>query len=255
MKLQINKSHIGISMKHSFYAQEAVLFWHERIGRYLGSFGPMESIMGKYLKRTSKGEISGSRIGADGPPGIKVSAILIDALGANLVDKLDGPSIAGFDKSPVNLVRNSSDFSLLRGMMDWMLDTRRVFPMLIAMPTKADVTSSLRLSKVDEEVCICSPGSTMVFNARKVRAARDYLLEKNIPGTKWRKACDLRLLVSSGDYSKNPLTANKTLDAYAKSLETLPLSVWLPIRNTPDFEALSNAMISTKQGLQIDPIA
>lgn len=250
MKRQINKSHMEISMQHSFYAQEAALLWHERIGRHLGQYEPMLSAGGAYPILNKYGVVKLNRIGAG-----TASAILIDANGANLVERIHAPSIEKFNESGVCLIRYTKDYSLIRGVMDWVLDARRAFPMLIGLPTKAHIVHSLRLSHVDEEVCICSPKGTKAFNARKVRAARDFLVDNDIKGVKWQNASDLRLLVSSGDYSKNPLTANKTLDAYAKSLQTLPLSVWLPIRNTPDFEALSNAMISTKQGLQIDPIA
>lgn len=219
---------------------QAVNVWHERIGRWIGAHDAAKSIGGAYPMRTSSGRVKPNRIGAGAP-----SAILIDANDAIVVERLDVASIASLDGAPVR-VMSGHPGSLRKGVMSWLLDPRRVYPMLVVMPGKASVLSALRLSRVPNQVFVCEPGSTIAFDAVKVLKARDQVLARSPDDlAQWRKATRLRSQVSQPSFAGESASAkNHLLKKYAESLQVFPLDVWLPQEGSAEHWALSEALIA-----------
>lgn len=229
-------------------AVQAAHFWHERIGRWLGSQDPIKSIGATYPMRTAAGPVKPNRIGA-GAPG----AILIDGNDAIIVERLAVQSIASLQGAPVRVMNGDPARSLRKGVMNWLLDPRRAYPMLVAMPGKASVLSALRLSRVPNQVFVCEPGSTIGFDAVRVREAREQVLLRSPANpAQWRAAVRLRSQVSHPSFAGLSATSkNQCLKKYAQLLEAFPLDVWLPSQGSAEYWALGESLI-VKDALNLD---
>ena len=221
------------------WIEAALAFWHSRAGQYLGEYAQDKSLGGAYPMDTAKGTVKPNRIGA-GTAGL----IVIDWNNAIVVGPLrtqDMPKLAG---SGVKVLASSPDYSLRKGLMDWVLSPDRVFPLLAITPGYGHSKSALRLSYSRTEIALCSPGKTMIFDGEKVTSARDALLPMGKEGRKWRSASRLRLAKSNGDYLAMSGGQRERFETQLKeSNEQFPESLWLPEPGTPEYEALGESLI------------
>lgn len=231
----------------TFNAKAANIFWHERLGRFLGGQDALTSLGATYPVQTKSGAIKPMRIGAG-----STSAILIDGKNAIAVEALATERIKGLNGSGVVVKKVEAEFSLTRGIMNWVLDPSREYPMLVLMPGKASSRATLRLSHLPTEIAICSPGAPLVFDGVRVRTARDIISAMGSNGRKWKLASSARARVSSGDYLRDDShSANEALEVLVTMNETFPTDIWLPTEGDPEFEALGMALIESKPGLPL----
>lgn len=234
----------------------AAQLWHERIGRFISSAGSPASLKAAYPsykdKKPSKGNAADAGSDAEEASSGKrvlnrlgicgASFVMIDAKTAILLDRIDLNRIEA-KTSCANFLYGETVHKVENGakaQINWALETARVYPMLLVRPSIADCVKSLRISHTEDQVVVCSANDSFSFDPKKVRVARDYILERGLQ-KKWREAARLRETIGNGEHVGGN-RENKLLADHAAMLELFPLSVWLPEVGSGDQQALADAL-------------
>lgn len=221
---------------------EALAVWQDRIGRHLSAGTARETLTKTYPMRSKTG-LKHYRIGAGAPGAILVAAVLIDANGASIIEKLAVDLIPGLRGASVSVIQGQPDFSLQAGLMSWLLDPARAFPLLAFMPSKASIASGLKLSHSPQDIALCFPTGALRFDALRVRQTRDWIRAMPKSAITWRHACTAREQFAAGAQPRSAALRNAALDRYAEIVDQFPVDRWLPMPNTANYKALELALI------------
>lgn len=242
-------------MSYTPIIQEAARLWHERIGQFISDLDWGSSLSASYLVYKSKVNKAGNEISMGQRLGIcGTSVIMIDADEAVLIDRIDLSKVRA-----TSVLSEGRDFkygestvgvhNVYKTQINWALDERRVYPLLLVRPGKASSMKALAVSHTDDQVFVCVPNESFSFEPKKVRIARDYIQAAGLQ-TKWRKAAQLRQTIGLGDHL-GTARENALIAEHAAMLELFPLDVWLPEVGSGNETALGDCL-AIKPGLDLE---
>jgi len=214
---------------------EAMKFWHERIGRFMGDAEWDKSISCAYPLITKNG-VKPQRIGSGAP-----AAIMIDQRESILIERIA-------PEHPVDAsvrIVNSFDmkkYSLIKTVLEWMVSRDRIYPMLAMLPTKRGIAPFMSLSVMESCASLIAPGDVLTFDVDRMRNTRDELLSLDKPHD-WREAARLRAEVENMPIDADSIERNGVMKKYLKISQSIPESVWLPKPGTSDYDVLGKLMI------------
>ncbi len=231
-------------MEFSKQVQEAARFWHQHIGRFLTQEDWTRSMVISYPKPSPEGAKS-SRVLRIG--GCLASMIMIDAAQAILIDNIDILEIPGCFVPECNFLYGEhvkGVTNLQKTQINWALSPERVYPMLMVRPAKKGPMTCLALTHTASLHTVCVPAGNFQYDPALVRVARDYILANQFQ-TKWRKAIDLRGIISRNEHLLPHVSSGQRefmMKTHAELVELFPLDVWLPFQNTGEYIALGDCL-------------
>lgn len=228
--------------------EEAGRYWHERIGRHLTDQGWERSLSVSYPCLNGSGKPQLMRLGV-----CRASAVMIDANGGVLVDKLDLPLIEGLHNRDCDFHYGENVkgvTNVAKAQINWALHESRAYPLLLVRPSPKSPYECLTLSHTPHQVTVCIPTGSYSFAVEPVRQARDYILSRDL-GKKWAAVARLRQTVRRNEHTQlSTGLMNKVMADYAKACELIPLDVYLPDPDTGEYFALAEAL-AEKPGVDI----
>lgn len=220
--------------------EEAASFWHERIGRHLTTQTWERSLSLSYPCINGSGKPQPMRLGV-----CRASAVMIDAQGGVLIDKLDLPANKGLAAPDCDFHYGENVKGVTnkdKAQINWALDESRVYPLLLIRPALKSPYECLTLSHTPHQITVCIPAGNYSFAAEPVRRARDYILAHDL-AKKWAQVARLRQAVRRNEHlTLSTQLANKVMADYAKASEIIPLDVYLPEPGTGEYLALGEAL-------------
>lgn len=228
--------------------EEAGSLWHERIGRHLTTQTWERSLLLSYPCFNGSGKPQPMRLGV-----CRASAVMVDAKGGVLVDKLDLAAIPGLKEPDCDFHYGENVkgvTNVAKAQINWALDENRAFPLLLVRPALKSPYECLTLSHTPHQITVCIPAGNYSFAAAPVRAARDYIRAHDL-SKKWAQVARLRQAVRRNEHlTLSTQLANKVMADYAKACELIPLDVYLPDPGTGEYLALGEAL-AEKPGVDI----
>ena len=243
-------------------SKAAAMFWHARIGRFLTNKSWEQSLRVSYPKAPSQQGVAAQepskktalvRLGGCG-----ASSIMIDANSAVLIDEIDVSQLPGIADPECDFQFGPNirgEVSITKTQINWALAPERPYPFLMVRPSRKGCLPCLVLTESENHHIVCIPDGNLIYDAVKVRAARDLILSKNLQDS-WKRASELREVLSRNEHMLQDVSdkrRQKILDEHEALIKLFPLDVWLPNKGTGEFEALNN-VLAVKRELPISSL-
>lgn len=220
--------------------QEAAQLWHRRIGRFLTDSEWTVSIDQSYPCVKVSGAPVSMRLG-----GCKTALMMIDARSAVLINKLNIPLNHGLANPECDFLYGENIqgiTNIMKTQINWALDEAREYPLLLVRFENKGAMNCLQLSFTDDLVTVCIPSGSYSFDPKKVRAARNFILEHQLQN-EWKKATALRQTISLNEHQEeSTFRKNQLIEEHAAMVMKIPLDIWLPAPGTGEYKALSEAL-------------